>query len=99
MVTGACARSRTRLRSLRRWAGSRMVMTRRSGLFGCSPDGAAVATVAVITPGEQPHRVMLPAPMCFTANTTRGEQRECKIEELDGAITDSDGNVQLRDGS
>jgi hypothetical protein len=63
------------------------------------PDGAVVATVAVIAPGEQPHRVMLPAAVCFTANNTVGERREHHLEELDGAITDGDGNVQLRDGS
>src|SRR5215217_6418353 len=55
------------------------------------PDGAEVATVAVIAPGAQPHRVMLPAAVRFTANNTVGERRVHHLEELDGAITDRDG--------
>ena len=58
-----------------------------------------VATVAVMAPGEQPYRVVLPAAVRFTANNTVGERREHHLEELDGAITDRDGNVQLPDGS
>jgi len=64
------------------------------------PDGAVVATVAVIAPGEQPqNHVMMPAAVRFTANNTVGARREHHLEELDGAITDRDGNVQLPDGS
>src|SRR5829696_8298465 len=63
------------------------------------PDGTMVATVAVMAPGEQPYHVVLPAAVRFTANNTVGERREHHLEELDGAITDRDGNVQLPDGS
>ena len=63
------------------------------------PDGAVVATIAVIAPGEQPHRVMLPSAARFIAKNTVGERRERPVEELDGALTDRDGNVQLQDGS
>jgi hypothetical protein len=63
------------------------------------PDGAVVATVAVIAPGEQPHRVMMPAAARFTAKNTVGERHERDVGELDGAVVDRDGNVELPDGS
>ena len=58
------------------------------------PDGAVVATVAVIAPGEQRHGVMLPSAARFTAKNTVGERRERDLVELDGAVADRDGNVQ-----
>ena len=63
------------------------------------PDGAEVATVAVIAPGEQRHASCCRAAARFTAKNTVGERREHHLEELDGAITDRDGNVQLPNGS
>src|SRR5829696_4822673 len=63
------------------------------------PDGTMVATVAVMAPGEQPYYVVLPAAVRFTANNTVGERREHHLDELDGAITDRHGNVQLPNGS
>ena len=64
------------------------------------PDGAMVATVVVMAPGEQPqNHVMMPAAVRFTANNTVGERPEHHLDELDGAITDRDGNVQLPNGS
>ena len=63
------------------------------------PDGTMVATVAVMAPGEQPYYVVLPAAVRFTANNTVGERPEHHLDELDGAITDRHGNVQLPNGS
>jgi hypothetical protein len=63
------------------------------------PDGVMVATVAVIAPGEHRRRVILPSAVRFIAKNTVGERRERPVEELDGALTDRDGNVQLQDGS
>ena len=47
----------------------------------------------------KPHGVILPSAARFMAKNTVGERRACPVEVPDGAMTDRDGNVQLRDGS
>ena len=99
MVAGACGRSWMRSPNLRKPAASRRAITRRFGPFGCSSRMArwsrrSRSSRPASTPAESSCR-----PQRASSPRTRWRGRERPVEELDGALTDRDGNVQLQDGS
>src|SRR4051794_6544986 len=60
------------------------------------PDGSIADIVEVIARRAKPPRsIMMPASSAFTARDTLGAQHRYKIDKLNGAITDVDGNVRL----
>ena len=64
------------------------------------PDGTVAGTVALIGPDRADRcAVMLPSSVAFSAKNTIGERHRYHIDELHGATSDLNGNVQLSDGS
>ena len=66
------------------------------------PDGRAPGLVSV-TPADPGPKgrwsPLMPSSSSFIATTTVGERRTFAIEDLHQGVSDSDGNVQLRDGT
>lgn len=62
------------------------------------PDGRETATISVGRQITSWWRIAIPSSAYFTANDTFGHRRRYPISRLDGAITDPNGNVDLRDG-
>jgi hypothetical protein len=64
------------------------------------PDGRSVGSVGVgASHGEKGGRIQMPAAAEAMARDTLGTPIRLRIERLDGATTDADGNVQLLDGT
>jgi hypothetical protein len=65
------------------------------------PDRRTMGLVAVLGPCQRDESrwvIRMPSSLRFTARTTRGERLTYEIAHLNGAISDSDGNVQLSEG-
>jgi hypothetical protein len=63
------------------------------------PNGEVSAIVAVIGTPQIGWQIAMPTSTHFYARGTLGGQQKYEISKLNGAVTDSDGNVQLQDGS